>query len=161
MGNRWSIWRGGGQRKTCGRIKICSLLMDLTTRGEVIGLRLLLKLKSRTSSEGERKQPRKRTEMNVRKDTYIYIYISSIFSNFSLSDSLRTMHSYSEDGEETFEGSKGKRKIWTDFFFSFNFNQEFVHYSHVPLGKNANRHRDFWSPIDRPASISFFPKSCV
>lgn len=73
--------------------------MDLTTRGEVIGLRLLLKLKSRTSSEGERKQPRKRTEMNVRKD----IYISSIFSNFSLSDSLRTMHSYSEDGEETFE----------------------------------------------------------
>lgn len=83
--------------------------MDLTTRGAVIGLRLLLKLKSRTSSEGERKQPRKRTEMNVRKD--IYIYISSIFSNFSLSDSLRTMHSYSEDGEETFEGSKGKRKI--------------------------------------------------
>lgn len=58
--------------------------MDLTTRGEVIGLRLLLKLKSRTSSEGERKQPRKRTEMNVRKDTYIYIYIFDIFELFAL-----------------------------------------------------------------------------
>lgn len=56
--------------------------MDLTTRGEVIGLRLLLKLKSRTSSEGERKQPRKRTEMNVRKDIYIYIF--DIFELFAL-----------------------------------------------------------------------------
>lgn len=55
--------------------------MDLTTRGEVIGL-LLLKLKSRTSSEGERKQPRKRTEMNVRKDIYIYIF--DIFELFAL-----------------------------------------------------------------------------
>lgn len=54
--------------------------MDLTTRGEVIGLRLLLKLKSRTSSEGERKQPRKRTEMNVRKDIYIF----DIFELFAL-----------------------------------------------------------------------------
>lgn len=56
--------------------------MDLTTRGEVIGLRLLLNLKSRTSSEGERKQPRKRTEMNVRKDIYIYIF--DIFELFAL-----------------------------------------------------------------------------